>query len=215
MYESMDVTRTVDKPMREFLTQFQDLAFVAGSAARRVVMGPKADEPHDIDLFLYDRDSFSDVCDTLQSLGYGEQVRRLAVTYVRPSIVGDSIPVQVVIPTEDEFQRTFGEPEAVLSQFAFTAQQFAVEAKDGKIRATYSVRAINDARSRRLKVASIGSPILVAWAAMKYTAKGYFLEPSDLAELFTAWESRDATYKARAVELARNTGIYPAGMELD
>lgn len=186
-----------DPGLVSLLEPLNDIAFVAGSAARSAILG-NDEEPGDIDLWLRDGSdsTLAEACRRLVALGYEETLRLRAVTFQRKSVTGKSLPVQIVIPFKDDYTLTYGEVRDVLKQFAFTAQQFAVELKDGKLYGTYSRRGVEDARARRLEIAFIGSPIFTIWSGLKYTEKGYTLGVPALKQLFEAWDTRSPEWKS-------------------
>lgn len=166
--------------VQELLTRLQDVAYVAGGAARELVMRKEAPAAEDVDVFLYDEGRFDECCRTLTSLGYqAHAVSAFAASYVRDWVF--ELPVQVIRPAKDNWSLTWGEPEAVLSHFSFTTEQFAVAEQ-----AIVGADAEADTRSRRLRVANVTDPVQVALRATKYAAKGYHIEQSEMQRIFDA-----------------------------
>jgi len=211
-----------DPAIRSLLGALGEVGFLAGGAARKLVTG--MDEPNDLDIFLYGDNegdanaSLTRAVEIMRDLGYVEKTRRLAITFELPSVAGQLLPVQIVVPFRDAWQRTYGTPVEVLSQFAFTVQQFAVESIDGNLVATYSPMGIEDTHKRTLRVTSVGSPPFLIWSAMKYGGKGYRISIPEIGVVLENWadrpqEWRDAELKnaafsgdADGVEAYRYTG---------
>lgn len=199
-----------DPQMIGILAALNGIGFVAGSAARRMILGDDAVPPNDIDIFLYRPEGQPDAVRALTDFGYKEKVRRLAITFERYSVGAKFLPVQIVLPVKDTYQQTYGEPATVLAQFAFTVQQFAVEFDAGIVKATYSPLGIDDDYRRILRNVNprgLGSPLLRFWSAQKYIARGYRMLPEEAADLLDAWADRSLEYRDAERRNARSVGL--------
>jgi hypothetical protein len=170
----------------DLLAAVGDVAFVAGGAARQIVMSGDAPAAEDIDVFLRERGSFDKAAAVLEALGYRRQkTSSFSVTYAPRDLVHE-LHVQLIKPYSDDWSLTYGTPRQVIEKFSFTTEMFAVEA--GK--ATIGPSAIEDTKARRLVLQTITNPLWVSLRAMKYAAKDYYIAPADMRRILDAWMDR-------------------------
>ncbi len=181
------------EPVQVWAPQVADLlevlagvGYVAGGAARQVVLRGDAPPAEDIDVFLYRRDDFASCAAAVASLGYsvlGETPFAVSFSARQPI---HELPVQVIKPFRDEWSLTYGTPEEVITQFSFTTEMFAIAGG----RAVVGASAREDTLARRLVLQNITNPLWVALRATKYTAKGYSVSATDMRRILDAWMDR-------------------------
>lgn len=170
----------------DLLEALAGVGFVAGGAARQIIMRDDAPAAEDIDVFLYRREDFALCSAAVASMGYpvsGETP--FAVTF-SPRRFAYELPVQVIKPFRDEWSLTYGTPEEVITQFSFTTEMFAIAGG----RAVVGASAREDTLARRLVLQNITNPLWVALRATKYTAKGYSVSATDMRRILDAWMDR-------------------------
>lgn len=170
----------------------RQLAFVAGGAARQIVMRNDAPPAEDIDLFLYTDEDFRAACLEVENLGYYRAAESAFSTTFGPRDLIHELPVQVIKPFRDTWSLTYGAPEDVITQFSFTTEMFALD----RGRAVVGVSAQEDTLARRLVLQNITNPLWVALRATKYTAKGYSVSAADMRRILDAWMDRPQQRRA-------------------
>lgn len=192
------VRRLVDvwaPQLGELLEALDGLAYVAGGAARQIVMREQAPPAEDIDLFLYRVADYETCLKIVGDLAYvSADVSENSVSFWPRDWVNE-LGVQVIRPFIDEWRdrwrRCYGEPEDVIGHFAFTTEQFAIAGNEAII----GPNAIADTALRRLIVNNVTEPAVVAWRAVKYGHKGYVMEPSEMQRVFDVAEERTCGHR--------------------
>lgn len=176
--------------IRELLTSVGDVAYVAGGAARELVMRDEAPPSWDIDLFQYrPGDVDIDVIrETLRRIGYhSEEQTQRSYRFTRND---GELEVQIIAYYRDAHSLTSGAPEDVLAHFSFTAEMFAIVPGAGSAAAIIGSTAIDDVRSRMLVVQNVTDPLVVALRAVKYGYKRFGIAPEQLQIVFDAYMKR-------------------------
>lgn len=174
--------------IEELLDVVGDIAYVAGSAARQLVM-LDVPYPWDIDLFLYDPNDLDRCKDVVRSLGYTQQIYTEHSSEFDPRDESE-LPVQVIEFYQDEWSRTSGQPEDVLSHFSFTTEMFAVVKRNGITQAIIGKDSREDTESRMLRVQNVTDPLVVCLRAVKHGYKGFGIAPEEMVKVLDAYRER-------------------------
>lgn len=198
------ISRTIPNDLRNgqleaLLSALTTLGFVAGGAARKVLI-PDAPEPTDIDVFLYNEKGSTSQADlVLRNMGYSPApVLPSAYVYRHPAFV---LPVQVIKPYVG--LKLYGKPAEVLSKFDFTVNQFALEyTAQSLVLAHEGEESHSDHVNRYLNIVNIASPLSLLNRMQKYVAKGYRMPPPEMAKLFLAYGRTPDSYKLDMEDVA-------------
>ncbi|KKK58442.1 hypothetical protein LCGC14_3044380, partial [marine sediment metagenome] len=167
-------------PVRAISTALDTQAFIAGSAARHLLVGSTYD---DIDVFLSDREFEPEVCKTILSLGFiaiGDTPN--AREFYNPN---RQLTLQLIKPAEGRS----GSMAHVMEGFDFTVNVVAVATVGGKLAAWYHPQFYTAYDARTLVfVGSISDPPSMVYRQMKYYKKGYSVNPLMIAAVFEAWD---------------------------
>jgi len=170
----------------ELLEALGPAGFVAGGAARQIVMRDEAPPAEDVDVFTASRQELTACSEAIRSLGYLVTAdTRFATTYRARDWVYE-LNVQLIKPFSDTWNLTYGTPEEVLSRFSFTTEMFAIAHGE----AIVGVAARQDTEERCLVLQNITDPLWVSLRATKYAAKGYSIAPSEMRRILDAWMDR-------------------------
>lgn len=170
----------------ELLNAVGDVAYIAGGAARMLVMGDEVPAAWDIDLFLYHPSDLARCLSALGELGYWHEANTERSAQFAPRDV-DELAVQVIPFFRDAYSVTSGQPEDVLSCFSFTTEMFAI-VKPGI--AVVGASAVEDTRSRMLVVQNVTTPLVCGLRAVKHAYKGFGIAPEQLQIIFDAYRDR-------------------------
>lgn len=173
----------------QLLDAVGDLAYVAGGAARQIVMGAEAPPAWDVDLFLYHPGDFERAVAAVAALGYVNDVDTERSSEFAPRIPGE-LPVQIIEYYRDAWSLTSGQPEDVLSHFSFTTETFAVVRRNRTTEAVVGATAVDDTLSHMLRVQNVTSPLVCGLRAVKHAYKGFGIEPDQLQIIFDAYLER-------------------------
>lgn len=174
----------------DLLRSVGHIAYVAGGAARELVMRDVAPPAWDIDLFMFDGADVGLCKEMLFGMGYRQDAYTEHSSQFHPPEPETQLAVQVIEHFENEWSLTTGEPEDVLSHFSFTTEMFAVVARSEGFEAVVGVRAPEDTRSRMLKVQNVTDPLIVSLRAVKYGYKGYGISEEEMQKVFDEYVVR-------------------------
>lgn len=173
--------------LTELVQELDGVAYIAGGAARQLIMVEDAPPAGDIDLFIYHSEEFGKCLKMVQSLGYEIEDEQPTSIHFAPR--GDrELEVQVIRPYHGRWSLSFGSPEDVISHFSFTTEMFAVT----KTQAIYGDRSKKHTNNRELVIQNITDPLNVALRAVKYGQKGYGIDPTEMQKLMSAYAFRSA-----------------------
>lgn len=175
--------------IRQLLDAVGDYAYVAGGAARQIVMGQEAPQAWDIDLFLYHPGDLARVSAAVAALGYVNDVDTERSSEFAPRIPGE-LAVQIIEYYRDAWSLTAGQPEDVLSHFSFTTEMFAVVRLRRTTEAVVGASSAADTRSHMLVVQNVTSPLVCGLRAVKHAYKGFGIDPQQLQIIFDAYRER-------------------------
>jgi hypothetical protein len=172
----------------ELLDAVGEIAYVAGGAARQLIM-PDAPYAWDIDLFLYDGDDLNRCKDAVRRLGYRQQIYTEHSSEFDPRDDSEW-PVQIIEFFENQWSLSSGSPEDVLSHFSFTTEMFAVVRKNGVTEAIVGKDSRAHTESRMLRVQNITDPLIVGLRAVKHAYKGFGISPEELQKIMDEYAVR-------------------------
>lgn len=179
--------------VREIQVAIEGAGYIAGGAARQIVLGEQAPPAQDIDVFLERAEAYGSVCKAIQELGYiFEAESDNAALFVPPNDLRDELPVQVIRPYQDEHSLTFGPVREVLSRFSFTTEMFGLAGQT----AVFTEAAMVDTKETRLVINNVTDPLQLAMRALKYAGKGYYFDQAEMHRLFVEWEKRPQAWRA-------------------
>lgn len=182
----------------ELLATVGHIAFIAGGAARELVMPGVAPPAMDVDVFLYSASSYEEARQLIGGLGYAFFGYTENAACFDPRSDAD-LAVQLICPNQDPLACTAGRVEDVLSHFSFTTEQFGITHNGTAI---VGADAMSDTRDRLLCLVNVNDPLAVACRATKYAAKGYFMPMHEMHSLFLDWERKSDEWK-RQVAIAQ------------
>jgi len=209
----------IPKQAKDILDMIEGMGFIAGGYAAWYANSRYSSNPSDIDVFsLENRFEYyppeepdevftpeSLIIYNLLELDY-EQEKDLpnAIQYKPPE--EGMLKVQYVKPFQNNWMKTFGTPEEVLSQFDFTVAMVALEKVNDEYYIYYHEDFVKHNKKHRLYINHINCPIAVSMRVMKYIKKGYYIGPKELIKLFIEWENRDEEYRSRLKEILEKEG---------
>lgn len=179
-------------------------AFICGGFAR-VVCSPNAKPipSEDIDIYLYNKDSFNILAKRLESIYYiksKENDVSCVFTYVVESDTLHPL-INLIKPIESGHLHTFGEIDNILNNFDFTIARCGVYLNsDNEIKARCDNDFENDERDHVLRIKNIHCPIAEVNRICKYTKRGYKIPLMEIVKCFMDWEERDDNYRQELVE---------------
>ena len=197
--------------------------FIAGGYARMVVMrlfatSTSPPPPGDIDVFLDRPDREHVIAGVLQEQGYAESQHsspNVRVFNKAPEHDIDYLPVQLIVPIEAEYQKTFGPVEEVLEHFDMSTSMFAIEPVTmDEIQITWDDEGLEDSIERDIRLRHINCPTSVAQRVVKYAAKGYTISMRELHKLFMEWEARPEEYRDTLDDLLTRDDLSMSESEL-
>lgn len=176
------------------LREVEDVAFIAGGAARYMI---EQDAPDygDIDVYLRTADEDGSaralLAASLAGLQYTE-LGRAGMSVVYGTTRRNAKPVQVIQPVRDGEHCTYGTPEEVIDGFSFTVEQYAIDLVDGDLTAIFTEDAEVAHREHRIRLHRVWNPVTSAYRLQKYGGKGYRASMDEVVKLFRAWEALTA-----------------------
>ncbi len=215
----------LSKQAIDILYAISGKGFIAGGYARYVLHPKYSPKPSDIDIFSYKQDmtlepddrgdqqtrwwARSPLITALESLGYIQT--RNTPNAVEMEGNKRQLKLQVIMPFENQYMRTYGSAMDVLSLFDFTIAMAALEyiSEHNEFWATYHKSFRKDNRSHQLHISHINCPIAVSMRVTKMSSKGYYIGPRELIKLFKDWTARPEQYRARLTELCDRDELSP------
>lgn len=198
-----------DTGVMRVLREIEDVAFIAGGAARSMIE-PTAPDHSDIDVYLRTADEDGSaralIAASLAGLQYTE-LGRAGMSVVYGTTRRMTKPVQVIQPARNGEHVTYGTPEEVIDGFSFTVEQYAIDLVDGDLTAIFTEDAEVAHREHRIRLHRVHNPVSSAYRLQKYGGKGYRASMDEVVKLFRAWEAlsaeqRDAIAAIEWLEIA-------------
>lgn len=177
-------------------------ACIAGGAARSALY--PALGPTDIDVFVFDEGSAGAVGRALVGAGYLPEFRALGSVprYWR----ANRLFVEVIQRNYVWDQKAWHTPEQVISQFGYSAEQFALEYAVDGWSVVYTEGADYAVWAKVIEVVNIPHPIRSAYRLNKYGRKGYGVDYEEVLKIFRAFNSLPEDERER---LLRQNGEPP------
>lgn len=210
-YTTIPLLRGFDKIQELFTVVQQHQAYICGGYARYCASPRKEPFPAgDVDIFPSSMESF----EALKTL-FGKDglvityENDVSITYEQPVDKNhrwaDTPVIQLIKPVKKARILTYGNIETVLDNFDFTITRVAIiDANTAMADEDF----LADEKKTLLKFKNIHCPISSMFRAIKYTKKGYFLQPIEAVKLFEDWTSRDDTYKGEIIGFVNKAHEY-------
>ncbi len=165
-------------------------------------------ETIDIDIYPFDEESYKNIKNSLDSVGFKEH--RDSVNAMTYKLHEDNLylatpKVQLIKPMKEGKIVSFGTVEEILSNFDFTITRACLISETECL---VDEDFMKDEKSKTLKLKNIHCPVSSTLRCMKYARKGYWLPPSECIKLFLDWSERGEDYRVKLIDLFKKAETF-------
>jgi len=197
------VRRGVDHRLEQIWDICQQYgAHIIGGYVRFMISPDEHTAPaNDVDIFLDLKENetmegtqqrYKDICDRFETIYDMTHNGPLSSYYYDET--GGSVSVNVIMPRSDETMVTIGSIYEIMEMFDFPIVRCALRSLEV---ASADPDFLVDEKEKRLQWKHINCPVAAVFRMMKYSKKGYFARPKEVAKLFIDWDNRTPEYRER------------------